>query len=324
MAPGPIAVVFLLVFGVVVGAFWLFVQRPEQQSQQALHRRLKGELVLEEEDEAQPALVEVPRQQARRLEGLAAQAGGGFLHYLAVQIERADMDLPPLRLAAMAAGTGVVCAILFARLSPLWMVAIPLGLAAGWLPIAWVRMKANRRVTKFEEQFPEAIDLLARALRAGHALTTALSMVGDEMAEPVGPEFRLLFDQQNYGMPLPQALKEFASRTPIIDARFFVTAVLTQRESGGNLSEVLDNLANIIRDRFRVKRQVRVISAHGRITGWVLSALPTCLGLFFAFTSPEIYTKFYHDPFGIKMIVFALGMQVLGVLIIQRIVQIEY
>ncbi len=123
------------------------------------------------------------------------------------------------------------------------------------------------------------------------------------MAEPVGPEFRLLFDQQNFGMPLPQALKAFADRIPILDARFFVTAVLTQRDAGGNLSEVLDNLSSIIRDRFRVKRQVRVISAHGRITGWILSALPVSLALFFAFSSPETYRKFYTDPLGIKMIV---------------------
>ena len=177
---------------------------------------------------------------------------------------------------------------------------------------------------KFEEQFPEAIDLLARALRAGHALTTGLSMVGDEMADPVGPEFRLLFDQQNFGMPLPQALKDFADRIPIIDARFFVTAVLTQRDAGGNLSEVLDNLSSIIRDRFRVKRQVRVISAHGRITGWVLSALPVSLGLFFAFTSPDIYRKFYTDPLGIKLILVALMLQIVGVFVIRRIVQIEY
>ena len=168
-------------------------------------------------------------------------------------------------------------------------------------------MARNRRMIKFEEQFPEAIDLLARALRAGTRCTTGLSMVGDEMAEPVGPEFRLLFDQQNFGMPLPQALKAFADRIPILDARFFVTAVLTQREAGGNLSEVLDNLSSIIRDRFRVKRQVRVISAHGRITGWILSALPVSLALFFAFSSPETYRKFYTDPLGIKMIVCRAG-----------------
>ena len=194
---------------------------------------------------------------------------------------------------------------------------------AAFVPYQFVKMARNRRMIKFEEQFPEAIDLLARALRAGHALTTGLSMVGEEMADPVGPEFRLLFDQQNFGMPLPQALKAFADRIPILDARFFVTAVLTQRDAGGNLSEVLDNLSSIIRDRFRVKRQVRVISAHGRITGWILSALPVGLALFFAFTSPETYRKFYTDPLGIKMIVFALGLQVVGVFVIRKIVQIE-
>ena len=204
------------------------------------------------------------------------------------------------------------------------LVGLAAAVLAAFLPYSLVKMKRNRRMIKFEEQFPEAIDLLARALRAGHALTTGLQMVADEMAEPVGPEFRQLFDQQNFGMPLPQALKEFADRIPIIDARFFVTAVLTQRDAGGNLSEVLDNLSSIIRDRFRVKRQVRVISAHGRITGWILSALPVSLALFFASTSPETYRKFYTDPLGIKMIVFALGLQIIGVFIIRRIVQIEY
>ncbi|HWK11014.1 MAG TPA: type II secretion system F family protein [Vicinamibacterales bacterium] len=133
-----------------------------------------------------------------------------------------------------------------------------------------------------------------------------------------------MFDQQNFGMALDAALKAFADRIPTIDARFFVTAVLTQREAGGNLSEVLDNLASIIRDRFRVKRQVRVISAHGRITGWILSALPVSLGLFFAFSSPDTYRTFYTDPLGIRMIVGALVLQVIGVFIIKRIVTIEY
>jgi tight adherence protein B len=195
---------------------------------------------------------------------------------------------------------------------------------AAWMPIAFVRFKRNRRMIQFEEQFPEAIDLLARALRAGHALTTGLSMVAEEMREPAGPEFRQLFDHQNFGMPLEGALKAFAERIPTIDARFFVTAVLTQREAGGNLSEVLDNLSSIIRDRFRVKRQVRVISAHGRITGWILSALPVSLALFFAFSSPETYRKFYTDPLGIRMIVGALIMQVIGVFLIKKIVTIEY
>ena len=176
----------------------------------------------------------------------------------------------------------------------------------------------------FEEQFPEAIDLLARALRAGHALTTGLNMVAEELPQPIAGEFKLLYDQQNYGLPLPHALRNFAERIPSLDARFFVTAVLTQRDAGGNLSEVLDNLASIIRERFKLKRQVRVISAHGRITGWVLSILPTALALFIAFTNPAKYRIFYTDPFGMQMIGFALVLQVIGVIIIKKIVTIEY
>jgi tight adherence protein B len=223
--------------------------------------------------------------------------------------------------SACLAGLTYIAVTTFLRLP---FVGLGAAVFMSFVPYGLVRAKRTRRMLKFEEQFPEAIDLLARALRAGHALTTGLSMVADEMSDPVGPEFRLLFDQQNFGMPMPQALKAFADRIPILDARFFVTAVLTQREAGGNLSEVLDNLSSIIRDRFRVKRQVRVISAHGRITGWILSALPVSLGLFFAFSSPETYRKFYTDPLGIQMIVGALVLQIVGVFIIRKIVTIEY
>jgi tight adherence protein B len=203
-------------------------------------------------------------------------------------------------------------------------IAAAFALVGAWLPIAYVRFKRNARMLKFEEQFPEAVDLLGRALRAGHAFTTGVLMVAEEAPEPIGPEFKLLYDQQNFGLPLPQALKSFGERIGSLDARFFVTAVLTQRESGGNLSEVLDNLATIIRDRFRVKRQVRVISAHGRITGWVLSALPTSLGLFFAFSNPDGYRTFYMDPLGMQLVGGALFLQLVGIVIIRKIVRIEY
>ena len=152
----------------------------------------------------------------------------------------------------------------------------PASLAA-FMPFIYVKQMKNKRLRKFEEQFPEAIDLIGRALRAGHAFTTGLAMAAEEIPKPVGEEFKLLYDRQNFGMPLPDAMKAFAARIPLIDARFFVTAVLTQRETGGNLGEVLDNLASVIRDRFRVKRQVRVLTAHGRITGWILAGMPPAL-----------------------------------------------
>jgi tight adherence protein B len=195
---------------------------------------------------------------------------------------------------------------------------------AGLFPYLYVKRARNKRLLKFEEQFPEAIDLVARALRAGHSLPTGLSMVADELVAPVGTEFRTLYDEQNYGLTLPEALRNFARRIPVLDARFFVTAVLTQREAGGNLAEVLDNLAEVIRARFKVKRQVRVISAHGRITGWVLAGLPPSVAVASFIISPVHMQTLLGDPLGINMIMAAAVMQVLGTLIIRKIVDIEY
>jgi tight adherence protein B len=203
-----------------------------------------------------------------------------------------------------------------------------LGLAAGALlacvPYSLLRYKATRRLRTFEEQFPEAIDLIARALRAGHGFTSGLAIVADEAQQPVAGEFRLLYDQQNFGMPIGDAMKAFAARIPLLDARFFVTAVMTQRESGGNLAEILSNLANVIRERFKVKRQVRVISAHGRITAFVLCALPPCLALAMMIAAPGHMSVLINDPVGNYMVFAALFMQITGTLIIRKLVNIEY
>ena len=191
-------------------------------------------------------------------------------------------------------------------------------------PFMYVSYMKNKRLRKFEEQFPEAIDLIGRALRAGHAFTTGLAMAAEEIPKPVGEEFKLLYDRQNFGMPLPEAMKAFAARIPIIDARFFVTAVLTQRETGGNLGEVLDNLASVIRDRFRVKRQIRVLTAHGRITGWILAAMPPALAGAMMLTTPSHLKMMINDPLGVQMIIGALVLQVIGTLIIRKLVDIPY
>ncbi len=192
------------------------------------------------------------------------------------------------------------------------------------VPSLYVRNRRAKRVRQFEEQFPEAIDLVARALRAGHALPTGLGMVADELKAPVGTEFRILYDEQNFGLTLPDAMRNFARRVPVLDAKFFVTAVLTQRETGGNLAEVLDNLGAVIRDRFKVKRQVRVLSAHGRITGWVLAMLPPVLAVATFVVNPNHLGMLINDPLGRKMIVAAIVLQVTGTLIIRKLVDVEY
>ena len=198
------------------------------------------------------------------------------------------------------------------------------GCCTGLVPYLWVRRARSKRMWKFEEQFPEAIDLISRALRAGHTFSTGLLMVADELMDPVGTEFRLLYDRQNFGMPLPEALRSFAERIPLLDAKFFATAVLTQRDAGGNLAEVLDNLSSVIRERFKVKRQVRVISAHGRITGWILAGLPPSLSMVFLAFTPKHMQTLFNDPLGVKLILVALVLQVVGTLLIRKIVNIEY
>jgi tight adherence protein B len=209
-------------------------------------------------------------------------------------------------------------------LSAALLLAVILAIAAASIPLIVVRIAERRRIEQFEDQFPQAIDLIANALRAGHAFTTGVLMVADEVPDPLGVEFRLVYDQQNYGMPLPDALKAFARRVPLLDARFFITAVLTQREAGGNLAEVLDNLSNLIRERSRVKRQVRVASAHGRMTGWVLSLMPPVLAGIMTIIAPEHMRTFVSDPLGVRMIIAAMVLQVIGTLAIRRIVNVDF
>lgn len=323
MATGPVVLVFVVVFAVVLGAFWLFVQRPEQQIQDALRRRLIGEPG-DNLDSPRGGLVERPKQDRRRLEGLAVSAGGGVLRHLAVLLERADMNMPPGRLLGISLAVGVAGAALLGSISPLWLVSVPLGLATGWLPIAFVRFNAERRVRKFEEQFPEAIELMARALRAGHAMTTGLALVAEELPDPVGAEFRLVYDRQNFGMSMPDALRLLARRVPLLDARFFVTAVLTQRESGGNLAEILDNLGDVIRQRFKVKRQIRVVTAHARLTGGVLVMIPVVIGLAMAIVAPDHIMTLVKDPLGVQMGFAAVGLWLIGYLAIRKLVNVEY
>ena len=158
-----------------------------------------------------------------------------------------------------------------------------------------LRYKRGARLYKFEEMFPEALDLLSRSIRAGHAFSAGMKMVAEELGEPVGPEFRKAFDEQNFGLPLKESLDNLSIRIPILDVRFFATAVLIQRETGGNLSEILDNLANVVRERFKIRRQIRMHTAHGRFTGYVLMALPAFLGLALSFINPEHMNRLFEE-----------------------------
>jgi tight adherence protein B len=318
----PVLLTFAVVLAVFALAYWALLGRPEAVSQRRLRKRLAPVRDVAPET---TGLIERPTgNEERPVEALVARTGGGLVRRLAVLLERADMDMGPGALLGVCVATAAAGALLLARLSPAPMLAMPLGLAAGFLPIAFVKMKGERRTAKFEEQFPEAIDLMARALRAGHALTTGLALVAEELPEPCGSEFRLVYDRQSFGMPLPDALRLFAERVPLLDARFFVTAVLTQRESGGNLAEILDNLGSVIRQRFRVKRQIKVVTAHARLTGWVLVAMPVAIALGMVVVAPDHILTLVRDPLGVQMGLAAISLWGVGFLVIRRLIDVEY
>ena len=224
-------------------------------------------------------------------------------------------------LAAVASALVFAIGLSFALRSA-W--AMPVGALLGFsVPFFALNFKRGRRLRAFEEQFPEGLDLIARALKAGHAFATGLKMVADEMPEPVGPEFRKTFDEQNFGLPLKDALENLTHRVPLIDVRFFSTAVLIQRETGGNLSEILENLAHVVRERFKILRQGRVYTAHGRLTGYVLLALPAFLCIALSFINPQHMEVLFHERMGQMLLMAAAVMQFIGYMWIRQVVKIE-
>jgi tight adherence protein B len=318
-----VAATFVIFLSGILGAYWFFVVRAEQKSRGIVRKRmtptqsvkasLQRELVKQEQAlSSVRAFDAVLRRSERHTQPLT------FL------IQQAGVKTTVGTVVAGSALLALIGFVVVMKFLGWLLLAAPLAAFMATVPFSVLKYLRTRRMNKFEEQFPEALDLVSRALRAGHAFTTGLEMVGKEMPAPVGEEFRILYDQQNYGKSMPDALKMFGERVAVLDARFFVTAVLIQRESGGNLAEVLDNLAGVMRDRFKVKRQMRVASAHGRITGWVLVCLPPTLGLFFMATNQEHRELMFGEKLGIQMMVGAAVLQGIGTLIIRKIVNIPY
>jgi tight adherence protein B len=318
-----VAFTFIVVLGIVLGAYFALVVRQESSERSTLLRRLGTKTGVGAAKAVQLEKKEERLSNVRAVQAMLSRATGlsGPLERLVTQsgLKITVGTLVMTSLLAAVAGYALVKWLTY--YTYLGLAAAPL---FGMIPYLIVRYARNKRLELFEEQFPEAIALIARALRAGHAFPTGLQMVADEIPKPVGAEFKLVYDRQSFGMSLNEALKGMAERVPVLDARFFVTAVLTQRETGGNLSEVLDNLANVIRERFNVKRQVRVVTAHGRITGWILAALPPALAVILCFVSPEHMKTMVTDPLGIKMLAIGGTMQAIGTVIIRKLVNIRY
>jgi tight adherence protein B len=203
------------------------------------------------------------------------------------------------------------------------LAAFAIALAAASVPFLVIAFLRSRRLGAFERLFPEALDLLARAVRAGHAFTTGLEMIAAELADPVASEFKTTFEEQNFGLPFRDALFNLTERIPLLDVRFFVTAILIQKETGGNLAEILDTLARVIRERFKLQREVKVRTAQGRLSAAILIALPPTMMLLLTFINPNYMKVLFTDALGPLILTTAFGLQVIGGVIIWKIVNFE-
>lgn len=321
----PPIVIALLVLVVVASAVFFLASIVDQRSAQArlIKERLANErkaperapedelaLLRDEQLSEIPALDTLLRRSARiaDLQKMLAQAGvplraGNFLGFSA--------------LAGIAAT--LIAYFLSKRVEVAWF-ALLVGFA---MPYAYVSFKRSKRFEKFEELFPEAIDTLARAVRAGHAFTTALEMITNEVAEPISGEFRQLYEEQKFGMPVRDALMNLTERVPLVDVKFFVTAVMLQRETGGNLAEILDNLSYVIRERFKIQRQVRVYTAQGRLTMALLMGMPPIIVVVMLVLNPAFIHPLFADPIGHTLLVAGIALQTVGYFVIRKIIRIQ-
>ena len=242
---------------------------------------------------------------------------------LRVFIAQAGLNILPGRLILWCAVGGLGLYVVVQYLYPNPIVALILGAIGLAAPLVVVAFKRSQRLRAFEKNFPEAIDLLGRAVRAGHAFTTGLEMVTTELPEPVAGEFKLVFDEQSFGLPLRDALTNLAERVPIIDVRFFVTALLIHKETGGNLAQILDDLSHVIRDRFKLMREVRVRTAQGRLTAVILIALPPGMIMLMRVLNPEYVNTLFTDPIGPYMLGGAALLQIIGSAMLWKVVNIQ-
>ncbi|HTF63618.1 MAG TPA: type II secretion system F family protein [Edaphobacter sp.] len=236
---------------------------------------------------------------------------------------QADLNWTTSAFLLLSAGCFVVPAFLVYLRTGVVLFSLLTGFALGFAPFAFVSYKRKQRFNKFEEGLPEALDLMVNGLRAGHSLISVLGLVGSEAPEPVGSEFRSCCEEQNYGLELRTALDNMIVRVPIQDLKLVTTAIMIQKESGGNLPEVLDKTAYVIRERFRLKRQVRVHTAQGRLTAWILSLLPLVLGVGLYLLNPDSMSLLWRRPLGVKLLYAAAGMMITGSLIIRKIVRMD-
>ena len=322
MSPFLLAIIVFVVVLVVAFALGALVNQRSAQArlikerlaneQKAPERSADEELALLRDEQLSdiPVLDSILRRSSRvsELQSMLAQGG---------------LDLRAGNFIGICGLSGVVVGLVAYVLSSRAEVAWVAVLVGAILPYAYASIRRNRRFEKFEDLFPEAIDTLARAVRAGHAFTTALEMITGEISEPIAGEFRQLYEEQKFGMPVRDALMNLTERVPLVDVKFFVTAVMLQRETGGNLAEILDNLSYVIRERFKIQRQVRVYTAQGRLTMALLMGMPPIIVAVMLVLNPGFIRPLFADPIGHALVVGGITLQTVGYFVIRKIIRIQ-
>ncbi|HTZ97483.1 MAG TPA: type II secretion system F family protein [Terriglobales bacterium] len=321
----------MLVFAVVVLAVFVglsFVDRRNAQARLLRERLASVQKGAERQPNEELALLrDEMMSQIPALDNLLrrSQRLANFQSFL----EQADLKMRVGTLLMACVASAVVTAglgfVLAGSLPPNQAMLFALiGLVLGAiLPYSYASRRRRKRFQKFEELFPDALDTLTRAVRAGHAFTTSLELIAGEIADPIAGEFRKLYEEQKFGLPVRDALLNLSQRMPLVDVKFFITAVMLQRETGGNLAEILDNLSYVIRERFKIQRQVRVYTAQGRLTMALLMGMPPVIVVTMLATNPPFIRPLFADPIGHALVVVGIVLQTVGYFVIRKIIQIQ-
>ena len=320
---GLVVLLFLMLFAVValtIALGWNFLESQKKKKVTEMLQTAVGE------SQRTETMVLMDADQGRSDAFMRFLSRFNFARVLETRIAQAGLTMPLNTLLILMVGLTIPGALIGAKLNPLMFTgpsALAGALLLGMLPYLYVIRERSKRLAAFEEQFPEALEFLARAMRAGHAFSIALEMLSEESPQPLGAEFRKVYNEHNLGLPIETALSNLTDRVPLLDAKFFVSAVLLQRETGGNLAEILTKLAFVIRERFKLKGQVKAASAHGRITGSILTLMPIALMFGLTIVAPTYLKGMADDPDGKIVIACAVGMMVIGHFVIRKIVKIK-
>ena len=315
--------IFFCVLAIVLVATAIglnFMEAQRKKNVKSLLHKVEGT----PDAEVQTKLLIEPPERVSRLEQLAS--GFNITESLQLTLRQSGLEWSLSQLILATAIGACVGALVGWKTNLLLLTPVSVavfGGAGALLPYAWVGFKRRKRFAEFEEQFPEALDFLARSMRAGHAFSISLEMLGAESPEPLGAEFRTLFNEQNLGAPLEVCFGNMLRRIPLVDVRFFVSSVMLQKQTGGNLSEILVRLAYVIRERFQLKGQVKAASAHGRMTAAILTLMPIVLMFALFFVAPGYLQSMANDPDGKYLIIGAIVAQLLGYYFIRKIIRIK-